>query len=539
MQHARPPCPALSPKVCPSSRPLRWWCHPIISSSVTLFSFVFNLSQHQDLFQWVHCWLQVKSNERFNSKVNVWACPPCVWPIWVPNRERLAWILNFSLGQLKTAGQVKSQLAFLWCHLSIAGIFPTCSKHASLWWVLIASLFPSEQCEHGSLCTLAFSIHSVPSAQAFGTEPSCHPLPSSYRHEVSHGLISIIETRREYIIASDVRQALTTPQAVLNTLREQTHFMLSASLWGQASIRLAWDGGDGEVGVLMPPQQPSTWFFRGSLEALAHFQTCPELMPTQLPSLMPSLMLNSSWPHDGQNLTGSLRQKGGQWVLGLCPYGVGENLGGNELLNVNTRGPEFWGPAVISTVQWGNWGTRGQLTCFVQHCSAHEGHSRCSQPPQLCNLSANWHLSQLCGKGISGPPWLTLRAADEGDSRDQRLWLSPWEGPGVVLEVTQREELDHVLLPSGLILQKEAGPRSSRRCVWVRRVLGMSPSSSWGESQGVSSRDLLAGEGGGCVVKVPEKSMKAAKRKLVFEHLPWWKTMDSTGWLRRQPQVSS
>ena len=73
---------------------------------------------------------------------------------------------------------------------------------------------------------------------------------------------------------------------------------------------------------------------------------------------------------------------------------------------------------------------------------------------------------------------MTLRAADEGDSRDQRLWLSPWEGPAVVLGVTQREELDHVLLPSGLTLQKEAGPRLSRRCVWVRRVLGMSPRSS-------------------------------------------------------------
>ncbi|CAI9175935.1 unnamed protein product [Rangifer tarandus platyrhynchus] len=80
---------------------------------------------------------------------------------------------------------------------------------------------------------------------------------------------------------------------------------------------------------------------------------------------------------------------------------------------------------------------------------------------KLCELSANWHLSQLCGKGISEPPRLTLRAADEGDSREQRLWLSPREGPGVVLGVTQREELDHVLLPSGLTLQKEAEPRSS------------------------------------------------------------------------------
>ena len=39
LQHARPPCPSLSPRVCPSSCPLKQWCHPTFSSSVTLFSF--------------------------------------------------------------------------------------------------------------------------------------------------------------------------------------------------------------------------------------------------------------------------------------------------------------------------------------------------------------------------------------------------------------------------------------------------------------------------------------------------------------------
>lgn len=265
----------------------------------------------------------------------------------------------------ETAAQVKSQLTFLWCHLSISGIFPTCYEHASLGWALIASLFPSEQCEHGSLCTLAFSIHSVPSAQAFRTEPSCPPLPSSFRHEVSHGLISVVENCSEYIIAADVHQALTTPQAVLNPLREQIHFMLSASLWGQASVSLAWDGGEGEVGVLMPPQQPSTWFSRGSLEALEHLQTCPEPMPTQLPSLMPSLMLNSSWPHHGQNLTRSLRQKGGQWVLGLCLYGAGENLGVNELLNVNTWVQNSEVLLLSPLYSKETEARRGQLTCVL------------------------------------------------------------------------------------------------------------------------------------------------------------------------------
>ena len=39
LQHTRPPCPSPFPEICPSSRPLHWWCHPAISSSNTLFSF--------------------------------------------------------------------------------------------------------------------------------------------------------------------------------------------------------------------------------------------------------------------------------------------------------------------------------------------------------------------------------------------------------------------------------------------------------------------------------------------------------------------
>ena len=31
--HARPPYSSLSPRVCPSSHPLSWWCHPTISSA--------------------------------------------------------------------------------------------------------------------------------------------------------------------------------------------------------------------------------------------------------------------------------------------------------------------------------------------------------------------------------------------------------------------------------------------------------------------------------------------------------------------------
>ena len=38
LQHARPPCPSLSPGVCSNSYPLNQWCLPTISFSTALFS---------------------------------------------------------------------------------------------------------------------------------------------------------------------------------------------------------------------------------------------------------------------------------------------------------------------------------------------------------------------------------------------------------------------------------------------------------------------------------------------------------------------
>ena len=42
-----------TPGACSNSCPSSWWCNPTISSSVVPFSSCFNLSQHQDLFQWI------------------------------------------------------------------------------------------------------------------------------------------------------------------------------------------------------------------------------------------------------------------------------------------------------------------------------------------------------------------------------------------------------------------------------------------------------------------------------------------------------
>ena len=38
LQHARLPCPSPTPRACSDSRPMSWWCHPTLSSSVVPFS---------------------------------------------------------------------------------------------------------------------------------------------------------------------------------------------------------------------------------------------------------------------------------------------------------------------------------------------------------------------------------------------------------------------------------------------------------------------------------------------------------------------
>ena len=56
LQRTRLSCSSPTPRVCSDSCPLNQWCHPTLSSSVTLFPFALNLSQHQGLFQWVGSW---------------------------------------------------------------------------------------------------------------------------------------------------------------------------------------------------------------------------------------------------------------------------------------------------------------------------------------------------------------------------------------------------------------------------------------------------------------------------------------------------
>ena len=62
--------PPLSHGVCSTSCPLNQWCYLTTSSSATPSPFPFDLSQHQDLFQWVSASLQLPKywSFRFNNR---------------------------------------------------------------------------------------------------------------------------------------------------------------------------------------------------------------------------------------------------------------------------------------------------------------------------------------------------------------------------------------------------------------------------------------------------------------------------------------
>ena len=91
LQHARLPCPSPSPKVCPSSCPLRQWCHRPSYSLMPDSPSALNLSQHQGLFQ---SQLLASSDQNTGASVSVF---PMSIQGWFPLRLT-SWISLQSKG---------------------------------------------------------------------------------------------------------------------------------------------------------------------------------------------------------------------------------------------------------------------------------------------------------------------------------------------------------------------------------------------------------------------------------------------------------
>ena len=113
LQHTRLPCPSLAPGACSNSCPLNWWCHPTISSSVTLFS-CFQSSQHQGLFQWVgslHQVAKVLELQHQSFQWIFWVDFLYDWLVWSPCCPRDAQE-SFPAPQLETINSLALSLPY-------------------------------------------------------------------------------------------------------------------------------------------------------------------------------------------------------------------------------------------------------------------------------------------------------------------------------------------------------------------------------------------------------------------------------------------
>ena len=78
LQYTRSSCPSLCTRVCPSLCPLHRWCHPTITSSVTLF---FCLQSLPASGFFPMCWLFISCGQSIEASIFrldfLWD-----WPIW-------------------------------------------------------------------------------------------------------------------------------------------------------------------------------------------------------------------------------------------------------------------------------------------------------------------------------------------------------------------------------------------------------------------------------------------------------------------------
>ena len=85
LQHARYPCPSPSLGVCPGSRPLNWWCHPTISSSVALSSFCLHSFQASGSFAMSRVF--ASGGQNIGASVSVSVFPKSI-QVWSPRCSR-------------------------------------------------------------------------------------------------------------------------------------------------------------------------------------------------------------------------------------------------------------------------------------------------------------------------------------------------------------------------------------------------------------------------------------------------------------------
>ena len=112
LQHARLPCPSLSPRVCSNSCPLRRWCYLTISLSVDLFSSCLQSFPASGSFPM--SWLFTTSGQSFGASALVSVLPMNIQD-WFP-LGLTGWIFFLFKGFSKVFSKDHSSKAsILWC----------------------------------------------------------------------------------------------------------------------------------------------------------------------------------------------------------------------------------------------------------------------------------------------------------------------------------------------------------------------------------------------------------------------------------------
>ena len=97
-QHARPPCPSLTPGVYPNSCPLSRWCHPTISSSVIPVSFCLQSFPASGSFQMSQLFTSGGQNIGISASTSVLPMNTQDWfPLVKYTKIKIMWIIIWLL----------------------------------------------------------------------------------------------------------------------------------------------------------------------------------------------------------------------------------------------------------------------------------------------------------------------------------------------------------------------------------------------------------------------------------------------------------
>ena len=167
LQHARLPCPSLSPGVCSNSSSLSWWCYLTISSSDTLFSFC--LQSFPALGSFLMSWLLVSDGQIIGASALVSVLPMDIQD-WFP-------LGLTDLSTNKYQFSLVQSLSHVWLFVTPSTAMHQASLSFTISWSLLkfVSMESAMPSNHRILCRCLLLLPSVfPSVRVFSSESALH-----------------------------------------------------------------------------------------------------------------------------------------------------------------------------------------------------------------------------------------------------------------------------------------------------------------------------------------------------------------------------